>query len=201
MTRREDQRRQAREKILSAALSCFAEKGYSGCSVQEIADRAGVSKGALYVYYKSKEELFIAMFQAKHSQGAARAHQAYANPPYLSGVIWYMSECIHNSNFPMDHRLWAEVLAVAARDPSIKQAFMASERGTRKFFIELLKKGVEAGEIDGSLDLNAVSIWLYALGDGLIIRVADDPEFDFQTHLPIFERLVRRALRPCPGRP
>lgn len=68
-------------------------------------------------------------------------------------------------------------------------------RAARKFFIELLQKAAAAGEIDASLDLNAMSIWLYAVGDGLIIRVADDPEFDFQARLPVFATLVRRALR------
>ena len=195
MSRREEQRSLAREKILSAAAACFAEKGYSGCSVQDIADHAGVSKGSLYVYYKSKEDLFKAMIRVEHGMGAERARKAAAQPPYLSGIIWFMTECIRNSGFPMDHRLWTEVLAVASRDSSIKEAFVESERSTRKFFVELLEKAAEAGEIDGSLDLNAVSIWLYALGDGLIARTADDPEYDFQKNLPLFEMLVRRALR------
>lgn len=196
MSRREEQRRQARDKILNAAGACFAEKGYSGCSVQEIADRAGLSKGALYVYYRSKEELFKALIEVEHGRGAERAREAAAKPPYLNGIIWFMTECIRNSGFPMDHRLWTEVLAVAARDPAIKEAFGESERTTRKFFIDLLEKAAEAGEIDASLDFNAVSIWLYALGDGLIARTADDAAFDFQKHHAIFETLVRRALRP-----
>lgn len=96
----------------------------------------------------------------------------------------------------MDHRLWAEVLAVAAREPEMREAFVASEKTARQFFVELLRKAAEAGEIDNSLDLNAVSIWLYALGDGMIVRIADDPEFDFQKHTSVFETMVRRALRP-----
>lgn len=196
MSRREEQRTQAREKILNAAAACFAEKGYSGCSVQDIADRAEMSKGALYVYYKSKEELFKAMIHIEHDMAIERTHVATAKPPYLSGIIWFMSECIRNSGFPMDHRLWAEVLAVAARDSSIKAEFGKSERTMRKFWVGMLEKAAEAGEIDDSLDLEAVSIWLRALGDGLILRVADDPEYDFQKNLPLFEILVRRALQP-----
>lgn len=196
MSRREEQRTQAREKILNAAAACFAEKGYSGCSVQDIADRAGLSKGALYVYYSSKEELFKNMIHIEHGLAIERTHVATAKPPFLNGIIWFMSECIRNSGFPMDHRLWAEVLTVAGRDPTIKQAFVASDRTMRKFWVGMLQKAAEAGEIETSLDLNAVAIWLTALGDGLILRVADDPEFDFQNHLPLFEKLVRRALRP-----
>ena len=196
MSRREEQRSQAREKIISAAAACFAEKGYSGCSVQDIADRAGMSKGALYVYYKSKEELFKAMFVMEHNSAKERMESATAAPPFLNGIIQFMSQCINNATFPMDHRLWAEVLAVAARDPAIKDSFVQSEREMRKFWVGMLEKAAAAGEIDASLDLNAVAIWLIALGDGLILRVADDPDYDFLKNLPLFETLVRRALRP-----
>jgi len=196
MTKREEKKNHTRERILRAAAACFAENGYSGCSVSDIVERAGVSKGALYVHFKSKEELFKAMIAIEHDLGIERARKAAMSPPYLAGIIWFQKECISNSGFPMDHRLWAEVLAVAARDSEIREAFVASERASRKFFVELLQKAADAGEIDSSLDLDAVSIWLYALGDGLIARTADDPEFNLEKHHAVFETLVRRALRP-----
>ncbi len=195
MAKREDQRKMTKEKILQAAAACFAEKGYSGCSVQDIAERAGLSKGALYGHFHSKDELFKAMISIEHGLGAERARQAAEKPPYLDGIIWFMTECIRNSGFPMDHRLWAEVLAVAARNADMKNAFIASERATRKIFMNLLEKASAAGEIDATLDINAISIWLYALGDGLIARIADDPDFEFQKHFTVFETLVRRALK------
>jgi hypothetical protein len=78
----------------------------------------------------------------------------------------------------------------------VRETFAASDKAMRSVFVELLQKAAEAGEIDGSLDFEAISVWLYALVDGLIARTADDPGFDFQKHLEVFEVLVRRALRP-----
>lgn len=97
---------------------------------------------------------------------------------------------------PIDHRLWTEILAVAARDEVVRQSFAASDKAIRRAFSTLLKKAANAGEIDGSLDLDSVSLWLYALVDGLIARTGDDGEFDFTKHITVFETLVRRALRP-----
>ena len=196
MSRRDEQRAEAKEKILAAAAACFAEKGYAGCTIQDIADRAGVSKGALYVYYSSKEELFKAMIGLQYDMALDRSRASRKCASHLSGVIWFMSECIRNCGFPMDHRLWAEILAVAARDAHIKHFFMTEDSEMRCMFARQLQRGVLAGEIDPDLDLNAVAIWLTALGDGLIIRAAADPDFDFQQHLPVFEKLVRRALVP-----
>ena len=52
------------EEITAAALAAFAEKGYAGTRVEEVAKRAGVSKGLLYLYFKTKEELFKAVVRS-----------------------------------------------------------------------------------------------------------------------------------------
>lgn len=150
----------------------------------------------MYVHFATKEALFKAMIEEEHAQGADKARQAADVKPYLNGIIGVMTDCIRDVGFPVDHRLWTEVLAVAARDSSIREAFTASDKNMRSVFVELLRKAAEAGEIDDSLDFEAVSVWLYALVDGLIARTADDPGFDFQKHLAVFELLVRRALSP-----
>lgn len=50
-------------EIVAAALEVFAEKGFAGARLEEIAARAGVSKGALYLYFDTKEDLFRAVVQ------------------------------------------------------------------------------------------------------------------------------------------
>lgn len=194
MANKEKQKQDTRGKLLTAAALCFAEKGYSGCSISDIAKRAKVAQGTMYVHFMNKEALFKTMIEEEHAQGAEKARQAAQVKPYLSGILGIMTDCIRNVGFPVDHRLWAEILAVAARDPVIRESFAASDKAMRSVFINLLHKAAEAGEIDASLDFEAVSVWLYALVDGLIARTADDPDFDFQKHLVLFESLVRRAL-------
>jgi AcrR family transcriptional regulator len=55
-------RKEARPgEIEAAALECFAERGFAACSLDEIAARAGVTKGTLYLYFRSKEDLFKAV--------------------------------------------------------------------------------------------------------------------------------------------
>ena len=52
------------QEITEAALDAFAENGYAGTRVEEVAKRAGVSKGLLYLYFKTKEELFKAVIRS-----------------------------------------------------------------------------------------------------------------------------------------
>ncbi len=154
-----------------------------------------MSKGALYAHFKSKEELFTTVIKQEHDRAIQRAQSVLDNPPYLDGLIWYMGECIRNAGFPMDHRLWTEVLAVAGRDPAMKALFLKSERRSRNFTKELLRRGMQNHEINQHLDLEGISILLFALGDGLIVRIADDPDFDFDKQFHIFETTVRNILK------
>ncbi|MDZ7374115.1 MAG: TetR/AcrR family transcriptional regulator [candidate division KSB1 bacterium] len=58
-------REDRRKSILEAAIRLFAEKGYHETRMDDVAEAAGLSKGALYLYYKSKEDLFCALIEEK----------------------------------------------------------------------------------------------------------------------------------------
>ena len=66
--RRERRKQERPGELLQAALQLFVEKGFAATRVEEVALRAGVSKGTLFLYYESKEELFKAVIQAHLSE-------------------------------------------------------------------------------------------------------------------------------------
>src|SRR3954468_2696393 len=57
--------RDTRNEMLESALAVFAERGYRDASVNEIAERAGYSKGALYWHFSSKDDLFFALLEER----------------------------------------------------------------------------------------------------------------------------------------
>lgn len=61
-----------RLQIIDAAVKCFAQKGFHATSIQEIADVAGIAKGSLYFYFKSKEELLMSGFQYYFDSGKSK---------------------------------------------------------------------------------------------------------------------------------
>lgn len=193
---RSAQKSATRERLLVAAAGCFAKKGYASCTVADIARAAGLAQGAMYVHFQSKEELFIEMIAREHAQGAQKARQALDTTEHLAGILAIMESCVRDVGYPVDHGLWTEILAVAARDERVRASFRQSDRLMREVFARLLVSAAEAGEIDPGLDFEAVSCWLYALVDGLIARTAIDPDFDLKRHSALFRRLVRQALQP-----
>ncbi|MBQ9578534.1 MAG: TetR family transcriptional regulator, partial [Ottowia sp.] len=68
MKRTPEQARQTRESLLRAALEVFDRRGVARASLTEIAHEAGVTRGALYWHFKSREELFDALFQRLFSE-------------------------------------------------------------------------------------------------------------------------------------
>jgi len=72
-----ERRKEARPgELLDAALSLFVEKGYAATKVEEVAQRAGVSKGTLFLYFSSKEELFKAVVRQNISGKFSEFHAA-----------------------------------------------------------------------------------------------------------------------------
>ena len=67
MTRKEQEKQARKKDILSTALALFAEKGFHEVTVNEIAREVGLSKGTLYLYFKSKENLFYSVILDKHN--------------------------------------------------------------------------------------------------------------------------------------
>ncbi len=64
-TQRQDLKEERRREILEAALHVFAKRGFDKATVDEVAERAGISKGAIYLYYKNKDALFFSLFEQK----------------------------------------------------------------------------------------------------------------------------------------
>jgi AcrR family transcriptional regulator len=84
---RERQAEATRQLLVSIARELFAERGYSGTSVEEIIQRAGVARGALYHHFPGKEALFRAVYDAVQADTASRVvAAALAGPDPWAGV-------------------------------------------------------------------------------------------------------------------
>jgi TetR/AcrR family transcriptional regulator len=93
------------EKILEAARELFAEKGYSGVRMREIAAKAGINKGLLHYYFRNKEALFISIFKESFAKFSRKLNEIMASeqnlPEKIDTIVEeYMSLLIANPNLP-----------------------------------------------------------------------------------------------------
>ena len=82
----------SRERILSAALKEFADKGFAGARVDAIARRASINKRMLYHYFGNKEEMFKAVLRRKICQRNAWA-EALSGDPAETLPFWFEAAC------------------------------------------------------------------------------------------------------------
>ncbi len=81
------------EKILTAAKEIFIQKGYAAARMQEIADKAGINKGLLHYYFKSKDKLFNAIFMEAFYKFSPRLNQIFeADVPLFEKIETFIEE-------------------------------------------------------------------------------------------------------------
>ncbi|MGH3400426.1 MAG: TetR/AcrR family transcriptional regulator, partial [Streptosporangiaceae bacterium] len=149
----EQARAARREQIIAAGLACFARSGYHAATMADIAAQAGVSKGTPYMYFASKEELFLALHQEWDCGAGQRADATIAALPDADGrsprrVLHAVAAGVaaHVTAEPQTCRVLMEARALAAHEPAIAAAVRASDARTHQQLEELIAAGVAAGE-------------------------------------------------------
>lgn len=144
--RRKDARPQ---EILAAALSVFAERGFAAARMDDIASRARVSKGTIYLYFDSKEAVFRALVQAtlaRRVSDLAELVRDHRGPvaPLLREMLLRLGHFVATSDFVVLPKM---VIAEAGNFPDLARIYREEvvERGLT-LFGGLLQSGMERGE-------------------------------------------------------
>ena len=136
-------------EITQAALATFSENGYSGTKVAEVAKRAGVSKGLLYLYFKTKEDLFKAVvrgFISPRIEILIRniEHSDLSAEEFLRGPFTEFAKSVPNSPARILVRL---MIAEGPKHPDLLAWYWENivSKGTAALST-LIRRGVESGE-------------------------------------------------------
>lgn len=169
---------ETRERIIHAAELVFARHGYGESTVQDIADEAQISMGALYHHFASKEELFRAILE----EHVRRDVMDYQPQPASSGreaiehFVAYMIE--HLRRDPELNGLQMELWAQAMREDWAREACAASFRTFRELIARLLAIAQQAGVARTGLDVESSATLVEAIFLGMAIQWAVAPNED-----------------------
>ncbi|NUR62116.1 MAG: TetR/AcrR family transcriptional regulator [Catenulispora sp.] len=166
-----------REQILTAAQKCFARKGFHASSMNDVFAEAGLSAGAVYSYFKSKDEIIAAM--ADRAVGLVSpffdAVLAEEPAPPLVEVVRRFAELLRDlSEGPMS--VGPQVWAAATYDPALTPAVAANMRRMQGFWIEVAVRERQAGRLAPDADPAAVGSVLFTMVPGFLLshRLLDD---------------------------
>lgn len=192
-----DTHRARREHILDAALRCFARGGFHATTMQTICREAGVSPGALYTYFDSKEALIAGLCERDRAEFAERFARLADARDFLESLMaigehYLIEESVDKQRFVV------EMGIEATRNPRIAEIFMSVDKFCNDSFEALFRRLQDEGRIAPRIDIPTLVRMFNVLGDGMFWRRAIDPSADMRTILPLVIELVGSLLNVTP---
>jgi AcrR family transcriptional regulator len=170
---RAEKREANRERILRAARAVFGRRGFHGATIEEIADEAGLSNGAIYYNFQSKGDLFFALLEERSEQRIAHMRRTLARRDGREGLGVALDEEARDATRSLkESREWRllllEFTAHAARTANLAPKLRQLKRRQRAALAELLEQ-----RAPGHGDRLALAA--LALANGLATEELSDP--------------------------
>jgi AcrR family transcriptional regulator len=174
---RSEQRDQTRARLLDAAEKVFVDRGFHAASVDEVAEEAGYSKGAVYSNFENKDELFLALLE-RRSESRALAVEAEipADQPIGDQAIQagnaFFEVFLEQSQWSL---LQMEFAVYAARQPVLRDRFAERNRRLHATITELIDRHLGALGLQAPVSNEDLATIVFALGNGFILQKLSDP--------------------------
>jgi AcrR family transcriptional regulator len=155
---------EARQRILSVAAKLFAEKGFRQTSMEEVAEKLGVSRAALYLYFDSKENLFHGIYES-----FPKALREILESSFKGEVTDKTIEQLFDklaSQFAQNPSLSFEIFSEASHNKALKESIGRNYEEYVKILSMSMKKSIPERAAKAS-DLRALSLALIALWNGM----------------------------------
>lgn len=164
-----------KDQIMNAAEEVFSKKGFSDARMDDIAEETGLSKGTLYLYYKSKEELIIAFLDRIFQREFKTLETMNLSQISATDAIWVFIEAVIK-DIKIMLRLMPiayEFLALAFRNKYVQGAIKNYFNRYMDILTPIVQKGVDSGEFR-QVDPQEVAIAAGAILEGTILLWAYD---------------------------
>lgn len=204
--RRPEARGTARERLLDAAAHVFAEQGYRGASIDDIARAAGVTKGALYWNFPSKQEFFYALLEERVDRQVRAfldlVENATSNEETIRAVSRGLTEMVDDQRELF--LLMEEYRLLAVREPELRERYLERSHGLREAFARAIEAHHEHMGVPLTTDVNQLAAGMAGLANGIAADRVLDPESVPNDLLGemldlIYEGLAARAARQGSG--
>lgn len=159
---------EVKEKIVQAAITTFSKYGYDKTRMDDIAKSANLGKGTLYLYFKSKEELFYAISENSIKELKEQLSKLFSKKEDLvhDAEKFYdqYRNLIHDSE-----KVSFEMIAESSRNPKLRKVLYEQRMKVYDIVKDYLRRQIEKGFFRKDMDVNAIASGLVALYDGLTI--------------------------------
>jgi len=189
---------QRRAQILQAAMACFARQGYHATSMDDVVRQSGLSVGAIYTYFNSKEELFLSLCEYRTEQTLVYLNDVFRTPgpmvdKFEQGIEYFFQQ-LSDDLIPLA-RVSVEFLSEATKSERVKERQERRCDTIRQFLRWLLTEARADGAIRPDLDLDAAVELMMALNEGIVLMsVAGLRQVSLERLKPAYMALLNAGL-------
>jgi AcrR family transcriptional regulator len=179
MTPRADVSAERRAQIIQAALACFTRKGYNNTTMDDIAEGSSLSKGSLYWYFKSKDELFEAALTSFFTAFGQEAFGALEQSPTASAKLHALGQQMTHFVGAAEglFNLFLEFWASSARRQEASRLWSDLLKEFEGVIVDIIEEGVRQGEFK-PVDAEQLVWAMMAAYDGLAAYAMLLPDLD-----------------------
>ena len=193
-------KKEARERILSAAEKLFSSKGYYDTSIDEIVAESKLSKGAIYGYFESKEDLFVALQDKQLDESITVLTSTFAPEDSARTKLEKVIGTAFGSMVSASKkscRISLEFNVAAPRIKSVQRRRDERFKALHHFLVEIIREGVEKGEFRRDVDPDSTALILLAMADGLSLDWATtNLDFGWKALTEQVKKMVMEGLPP-----
>jgi AcrR family transcriptional regulator len=188
-----------RAQIMEAALACFTRKGYNNTTMDDIAAESGLSKGTLYWYFKSKDDLFTAALMSVFNvaQEAVAAMEQYST---ASDKLRAVGQATVGFGKMVEgyFSLLLEFWVSSPRREEAGQSWIGLLTEYKDIVVEVIEEGVKNGEFK-PVDAEQLVWAIMAAYDGLAAYVMFIPDMDLERISQVFVETLLNGLAAADG--
>ena len=190
--------RRRREELIAAAAETYADAGYHGASLREIAKRAGTSHAGLLYYFPNREALLAAVLQRRDELDAVRTGLDPDGPAGAAGLRHMIDLAAHNQRNPGIVELYVRLAAEAITDDHPAHEYFTDHyRVARDYVRASFAALAETGGLRDGVDPRIAAVGFIALMDGLQVQWLTNPEeVDLVSALRFY---LQQVLSDMPG--
>ena len=196
MSPRPDVSEERKDQILNAAEEVFTQKGLDDARMDDIAEETGLSKGTLYLYFKSKDDLIAAILDRIFQREFRAFAGADLSAMSATDAIWLFTDTvIKDINFILRLMPIAyEFLALAFRNKFVRNALRIYLNRYMDIFTPTIQRGIETGEFR-QVDVKEVGIAIGAIVEGtLLLWIYDNSLVEPEKHIRSGMKLLLEGL-------
>lgn len=200
MSPRPDVSNERKSQIINAAEDVFNRKGFDEARMDDIAEETGLSKGTLYLYFKSKDDLIIAILDRMIQREFKRLETLNQEGLSATDTIWKITDLLTKDVLDMLRLIPIvyQFLALTFRNKYVQLALKKYINRYLDILVPIIERGIETGEFR-PIDTREVAIAMGAMIEGtLLLWVYDKSLIEPQYHIHSGMKLLLEGVQVRP---